>query len=263
MAIVSFMSILGAVLVTMIGVGVEHPGPNMVAFTTETSLPQAFLAVTNIVFAYASHVAFFGFIAELRVEEDFPKALFLLQGVDVSLYLLVAAIIYWYAGPEVTSPALGSTSPLLQKISYGIAIPTIVISGVVNGHVACKVIYVRLFREEDLMTKKNMKSYGIWALIVLSLWTVAFIIAEAIPVFRDLLGLVSSLFASWFSFGLSGVFWLSMNRGCYTKTKTKMFLTVLNALVFCIGGLTVSFCLGINDRVIANKCSADWACMQA
>ena len=247
MAIASFISILAAVFVTMIGVGVEHPGPSMVAVTTQTSLYQAFLSVTNIVFAYAGHVAFFSFISELRVPEDYPKALFLLQGIDVLMYLIAAGIIYRYAGPDVTSPALGSTSPLLQKVSYGIAIPTIVISGVVNGHVACKYIYVRLFRGTGMMAKKSLYSYGMWAFIALCLWTVAWIIAEAIPVFNDLLGLVSALFASWFSYGLSGAFWLYMNRGRYRESKKKMFLTVLNALLFCIGGVIVSFYFRTNE----------------
>ena len=45
------------------------------------------------------------------------------------MYLLVAIVIYVYAGASVASPALGSTSLLLQKLAYGIAIPTIVIAG--------------------------------------------------------------------------------------------------------------------------------------
>ena len=68
-------------------------------------------------------------MSELRTPESFPKALFLLQGADISMYLIVAIVIYRYAGTDVASPALGSTSPLLRKIAYGIAIPTIVIAG--------------------------------------------------------------------------------------------------------------------------------------
>ena len=45
------------------------------------------------------------------------------------MYLIVAIVTYRYAGVDVVSPALGSTSPLLQKIAYGVATPTIVIAG--------------------------------------------------------------------------------------------------------------------------------------
>jgi len=46
------------------------------------------------------------------------------------------------------------------------------------------------------MSKRTWSSFGMWALIVLVLWTIAWIVAEAIPVFNDLLSLISSLFTS-------------------------------------------------------------------
>ena len=156
------------------------------------------------------------------------------------MYLIVAIVTYRYAGHDVASPALGSTSPVLRKIAYGIAIPTIVIAGVINGHVAAKYIYVRLFRGTDRMSKRTWGSFGLWAAIVLVLWVVAWIIAQAIPVFNDLLSLISALFASWFTYGLSGVFWLFMNKGRYRESGRKMFLTVLNFVIFLIGAAIVS-----------------------
>lgn len=186
-------------------------------------------------------MAFFSFISELKDPETYPKALYLLQGIDTSMYLIVAIVIYRYAGTEVKSPALGSASPLLQKVAYGIAIPTIVIAGVINGHVAGKYIYVRMFRGTDRMSKRSWSSFGLWAIIILILWIIAWIIAEAIPVFNDLLSLISALFASWFTYGLSGVFWLYMNRGRYRESGRKMFLTGLNVTTFFIGAAIVSF----------------------
>lgn len=59
-----------------------------------------------------------------------------LQISDTILYLTAAVVIYRYTGEDVTSPALSSSTKLLEKIAYGIAIPTIVIAGVINGHVA-------------------------------------------------------------------------------------------------------------------------------
>ena len=105
--------------------------------------------------SFLGHVAFFSFISELKAPEQYPNALFLLQGVDTSMYLIVAIVTYRYVGDSVASPALGSTSPLLQKVAYGIAIPTIVIAGVINGHVAAKYVYIRLFRGTDRMSMKS------------------------------------------------------------------------------------------------------------
>ena len=122
MAIVSFISIIGSCLITMVGVGVTKPGAGSIAATMEASLATGFLAVTNIIFAYSGHVAFFSFISELRDPTEYPKALYLLQGVDTFMYLLVAGIIYGYAGNDVASPALGSASTVVKKVAYGIAI---------------------------------------------------------------------------------------------------------------------------------------------
>lgn len=66
------------------------------------------------------------------------------------------------------------------------------IAGVINGHVAAKYIYVRLFRGTDRMHKRSVLSIGSWVAITLVLWVIAWVIAEAIPVFNDLLSLIVS-----------------------------------------------------------------------
>ncbi|KAL8817011.1 MAG: hypothetical protein Q9223_004081 [Gallowayella weberi] len=235
MAVISFVSIIAAVLITMIGVGAENPGAKEIQSTVVTPFTKAFLATMNLVFAYAGHVAFFSFISEMKEPETYTKALYLLQGADVSMYLVVAVVTCRYGGADVASPALGSTAGILPKLAYGIAIPTIVMAGVINGHVAAKTVYVRLFRGTDKMSKQTWGSFLPWAIIVLLLWTVAWVIAEAIPVFNHLLGLSSALFASWFTYGLSGVFWLYLSHGRYRESKKKMALSALNMCIVCIG----------------------------
>lgn len=139
LTVLAFASILSAVLIALIGIGIEHPGKNIQA-TVDTNLYQAFLAVCNIVFSFckchtsllsypltstAGHVAFFSFMAELKDPKDYPKSLCLLQGIDLTLYIVSAVVIYCYAGQDVTSPALGSASPVVRKVAYGIALPTV------------------------------------------------------------------------------------------------------------------------------------------
>lgn len=70
------------------------------------------------------------------------------------------------------------------------------IAGVINGHVAAKYVYVRLFRGTDRMQKRTFLSVGSWVGISLVLWVVAWVIAEAIPVFNNLLSLIVSPTAS-------------------------------------------------------------------
>ena len=64
-------------------------------------------------------------MAELKDPKDYPKSLCLLQGIDLVLYMVASVVIYCYAGQDVTSPALGSASPIVRKVAYGIALPTV------------------------------------------------------------------------------------------------------------------------------------------
>ncbi|KAJ8068310.1 hypothetical protein OCU04_003873 [Sclerotinia nivalis] len=202
MGILAWYSGIGtAVLITMISVGIRSPPskPYTLWPRAHLSLREAFLSITNIVFAYAGHVAFFTFMSELREPDDFPKSLATLQIVEISLYLVSAIVIYVYAGSTVTSPALGSAGPVVSKIAFGVAIPTIVIAGVIFGHVASKYVFNKIFAGSPHINTRTKMSTMSWMGITLLLWIVAWVIAESIPVFNELLGLVSSLFASWFT----------------------------------------------------------------
>lgn len=109
----------------MIGVGVD-PKPGLhLDVIVHSSFAPAFLSVTNIIFAYAGHVAFFSFISEFKDPTEFPKALYLLQATDMSMYLVVAVVLYRYTGQDVSSPALSSASHVVMKVAYGLALPTV------------------------------------------------------------------------------------------------------------------------------------------
>lgn len=147
----------------------------------------------------AGHVAFISFQSELRDPREFKKALFLEQSIAIMFYMLISAVTYYYAGPLVTSPALGSANMLFTKIAFGFAIPTILIAGVVNGNVACKYIYIRVWKNTNVVHQTNLKSLGSWVAICAGLWVLAWILAESIPSFNALLGLIAALFGVWFS----------------------------------------------------------------
>ena len=125
---------------------------------------------------------------------------------------------------------------MVSKVAFGIAIGTIVIAGVVIAHVGAKTIYVRMFRGTNRMNERSLVSYGTWVLIVLVLWVIAWVIANAIPVFNDLLNLLAAAFASWFSFGLEGLFWLHMNKAQITSGRNIPLagLNILIVLMCCI-----------------------------
>ncbi|GIK06591.1 hypothetical protein Aspvir_002241 [Aspergillus viridinutans] len=261
MSMASCISIVTATTVTMIAIGVQAPDDIQVDATTEVSFQKAFLAVTNIIFAYIAHVAFFGFISEMHDPRDFPKSLTMLQVVDTSLYIVTAMVIYRYAGPDVASPALSSAGPVMKKVAYGLAIPTVVIAGVVFGHVACKYIYVRIFRGSAHLHQNSFLAIGSWVAIGLSVWVVAWVIAESIPVFNELLSLISSLFGSWFSYGLPAIFWLVMNKGRWFSTRSKICLTIVNILILAFACALCGMGLYVSGKSIHDSSSnASWTC---
>ncbi|RMD44775.1 hypothetical protein DV735_g367, partial [Chaetothyriales sp. CBS 134920] len=170
-----------------------------------------FNAVCNITFAYAGHVAFYVFIAELRDPREFPKALAFLQISDITIYTLTGAIIYVFARDNVKAPAIESASPLFVKIAYGVASVTIVIAGVINGHVVAKALYKMYFcKRPEVMGENTWRARMPWYAINGGLWLLAYLLAEAIPVFSNIVGLTGALFASWFTFGIPALYWFHM-----------------------------------------------------
>ncbi|OGM50864.1 amino acid transporter, partial [Aspergillus bombycis] len=262
LSLVSFISILSAVIITMIGVGILAPGAGSMQVTVKTDLVHGFTSVTNIVFAFGIWTCrLLRFCRRVEGPPGLPKALCLLQSIDISLYIIAAVVIYRYGGADVASPALGSASPVVSKVAYGIALPTIIIAGVINGHIAFKYIYIRIFRGTDRMHKRDWVAVSSWVGIAASLWILAWIIAEAIPVFSNLLSLITALFASWFTFGLSGMFWLYMNKGLWFSSPKKILLTLVNLLAIVVAATLCGLGLYVSGKAIHDDpSSASFSC---
>ncbi|CAI0643637.1 unnamed protein product [Colletotrichum noveboracense] len=263
MSAASCVSIVVAVLITVVDVAIEKPiGAGSVDIFRKLGFSPAFLAVTNIAGAFSSHSIFFSVIAEFKNPDDWPKALAFLQITDTTLYLISAVIIYVYAGPDVPSPALSAAgSATIRKAIWGVAIPTIAIAAVIYAHVASQYIFTRIFGNTKHVVRRTKLSTAAWLLVTLGIWGIGMVISESIPVFNNLLGLVSAAFASWFSFGLPGIFWLWMHYGNWFsnwKQKTQFFFTSLLLVVgilLCVLGLWVSI-----ESIASASGSKPWTC---
>ncbi|KAJ5281653.1 hypothetical protein N7478_007025 [Penicillium angulare] len=206
----------------MVALGIENPGA-VVHPLVETNLVTGFMSAANIAFSYVSHNTFFTFMAELENPRDFPKALALLQTVDMTLYIIASVVIYRYAGASVEPPALGSASPL------------IVTAGVINSHVAAKSIKIHAFAGTDRMHKRDWVAVSSWVGIAVAPWIIAWIIAMAIPNFSSMLTLITALFGSWFTFIFTFIFGFHLNQIMWFSSPRKILLTFLNTLAICVG----------------------------
>ncbi|KAJ4378249.1 hypothetical protein N0V86_005949 [Didymella sp. IMI 355093] len=245
LSILSCTSIIVAVFIAMIGIGITKPDAgHILVVRPDIPFVEGLGPVLNIILAYTGHVAFISFQSELADPREFKKALFFEQGIAITFYMTISAVIYYHAGPLVTSPALGSASPVVTKIAFGFAIPTIIIAGVVNGSVACKYIYIRMWKGTNVVHQKTWKSMISWYGICALFWVVAWILAESIPNFNLLLGLIAALFGSWFSYALPMAMWFYQHRGHWFENRRMAMWTLLNAFLFCIG-VAIQFSLGM------------------
>ncbi|KAK3073597.1 hypothetical protein LTR53_004696 [Teratosphaeriaceae sp. CCFEE 6253] len=220
----SCASIATATLVAVISISISRPGlgtahpflpPGLSTF------PRAAGAVSSIILAYNGHIAYPTIISEMHTPRDFPKALVLLETVTISFYLVVAVVIYTFAGQSVTAPALGSASPTVRKIAYAFAVPTIIVAGVIAALVAAKQLYAYAWAAQPkVMREKSARARWSWRGILAGLWVLAWVIAGVIPMFGLLLALIGALFGTWFALGFPSLLWLGMNwrgtaRGSY------------------------------------------------
>lgn len=149
----------------------------------------------------------------------------------------------------------------MRKAIWGVAIPTIVIAGVIYGHVAGKYIFGRIFRNTKHIVRRTKVSTLVWVLMTLSMWALALIIAESIPVFNSLLGFVSALFVSWFSYGLPGIFWLWMQRGHWFDSRARIckfaanIVLLITGFLLCVLGLWASI-----EAIATEKSTKPWSC---
>lgn len=132
------------VLIVTIAVGIQNrpsaapPGVwvSNYKIVNQPSFIDAITALTTIVFAYAGTPAFFSIAAEMRDPVHYGRALVVCQSVVTAFYLTIGIVVYYYCGSYVSSPALGSAGPTMKIMSYGFALPGLLVSTLLFIHVS-------------------------------------------------------------------------------------------------------------------------------
>ena len=188
--------------------------PIVRAFPKNITFVTAMSAFLNISYTFIGQITLPSFIAEMREPKDFPKALWAVTVAEVVVFSLVGAIMYKYTGEQyMTSPAFGSIgNEFFKKLAFSFMIPTLIFLGVLYASVSARFIFFRLFDGTRHKTSHTVVGWAAWAAILAVTWLAAFIIAEIIPFFSDLLSLMSSLFDSFFGFIFWGVAYFRMRE---------------------------------------------------
>ncbi|KAF5345039.1 hypothetical protein D9758_010420 [Tetrapyrgos nigripes] len=216
-----------------------------VSGTTFVSGMSAFL---NITYTLVGQAMIPSFIAEMKNPKDFPKAIWAVTLAEVVVFSICGAVVYHFVGNQyMTSPGFGSLEEPYKKIAFSFAIPTIVFLGSLYSSVTSRFIFFRIFRKSHHLHSNTFIGWATWVGIVGVTWVFAFIIAEVIPFFSDMLSLMSSLFDGWFGFIFWAMAYLSLYpgkerwRGPLRSAETLMnYFFILLGFYILIAGTYVS-----------------------
>ncbi|KAJ5086042.1 hypothetical protein N7532_010813 [Penicillium argentinense] len=238
---IDFASIIVAIGISIIATGVQSNEPTNIstpwsAWPKENlTFSEAFVAISNIAFAYAFSSAQPTFMDEMHTPKDFTKSIITLATTQMTIYTVTGALIYAFVGQNVQSPALLSAGPLLAKIAFGVALPVIFISGSINATVACRFIHGRIYQDSIVRYVNTAKGWITWLVVVAFINILAWIIAEAIPFFSELLSICGCLLVSGFSFYIPPVLWFFLLKEGTLFEKHNIRHAFLNLIVFIVG----------------------------
>ncbi|KAJ5361545.1 hypothetical protein N7541_002389 [Penicillium brevicompactum] len=220
LAWIGLFSILTSILIVTVAVGIQDrptAAPKDAVWVPDYKIvgdpdfTSAITAVCTIVFAYAGTPAFFSIAAEMREPRHFNRSLFLCQGVVTVYYLAIGIVIYYFCGSYVSSPALGSAGPVVKKVSYGFALPGLLVSTLLFIHITGKYVFIRILHGSRHLAANTLTHWAVWLGCTIGTAIFAYIIASAIPVFSDLVSLVGALLGTPMCFQPMGGMWLYDN----------------------------------------------------
>ncbi|KAF1849042.1 uncharacterized protein K460DRAFT_84323 [Cucurbitaria berberidis CBS 394.84] len=264
-------SIIATVLIVMITLGVQGPkdpeAPLNLKAIGNPTFTQAVSAFLNIAFAYAGNQAFPTVLAEMEnPSRDFPRAVTIEKSISTVIYVVVASTVYALSGEQVASPAIGSLQITMAKVSYGVSFVGLMGTGLIFGMTSARYLYVFFMRQISLFKhNKNLKDgsarrssvtsdpsrgrrssfalpeaskrteRAVWLFAVTLFWVVVWILANAIPVFNSLLNISSSLLLSWFTWGVTVLFWFHLNwNGKWRSSRKKLALAAFNVFIMAL-----------------------------
>lgn len=202
LTIAGFISIFAAVFIVVVAVttrdrpaaapqeGEFELGYYAIAYPT---FSMGMVATCTIFVSSAGTSAFLPVISEMREPRDFRKALYTCMAIVTSAYLAFALVVYRWCGQWVAAPSLGSAGDKIKIVAYAVGFIGLWVSACLYLHVAAKYVFVRILRNSKHLQANTMVHWGTWLGCTCGLCTIAFVLAEAIPIFNYLVGLTGAL----------------------------------------------------------------------
>ena len=221
----------------------------------------------------------------MRDPQYYTRSLLICQGSVTCVYLVIGIIVYYFCGSYVASPALGSAGILMKKVSYGFALPGLIVTTALALHVSkvtcntsisrssvlilvqltAKYIFVRVLRGSEHLSKNTWVHWVTWIGMTFGVTVISYCIASGIPVFDSLVSLIGALLGTLMAFQPMGCMWLYDNWKKPERDLKWMLMACWSCFVVVAGTyLTVA---GTYGSVVAIKTSYDeaggsgaWSC---
>lgn len=275
LAWVGMFSILAAIFSVTIATGVQDrpaAAPQTGDFKSNWELvghptfAQAMSAISSLIFAFAGVPAYFSIASEMRNPKQYVWSLALCRGIAIGTYLIIGIVVYYFCGSFVASPALGSAGALMKKISYGLALPGLMVSMVLYTHLTAKYVFIRLLRNSKHLTSNSFVHWSTWIGCVFGTAIIAYCIASGIPAFGGLVSLMGAVFGTLMCFQPMGAMWFYDNWNAPNRgTMWWKFMVGWASFVIIIGTFlmvagTYGSVLGLIDIFKTSNGSAAWTC---
>ncbi|RWA06914.1 hypothetical protein EKO27_g8179 [Xylaria grammica] len=159
-----------------------------------TNLIGALNGLLSGVLAFAGLQLFIEFMAEMRRPHDFLKGMFVAQAVIYTAYVVYGSFMYYYQGQYTFNPSyIGVSDYGWQTAGNVLTLLSGLIAAALYGNIGIKVFYnnvlVDIFKA-PLITSKGGKIF--YAAIVPVWWSIAFVIAAAIPAYVYFVSIISA-----------------------------------------------------------------------
>ncbi|TLD23557.1 neutral amino acid permease [Venturia nashicola] len=262
-----FISIYVAVFIVVIGV-TTHKRPALAPQTGDFDLGYhtiayptfavGMVASSTIFVSSAGTSAFLPVISEMKNPLDYNKAVYTCMAIVQASYLTFSLVVYKWCGKWVANPSLGSAGETVKKVTFGIGLIGLIVSACLYLHVGAKYVFVRILRDSKHLQQNTKVHWITWISCTTILGALAFILAEAIPIFNFIIALVGSFCFAPLAISLPGWLWLYDHMDYWKGGIVKKiqflfhwFLIVLGAF-FLVGGT-----YGVINQIIAAYASGE------
>ena len=194
LCVVSVLTISGSVGIVIVALVVNGRAADVESpiFAEGLDFMQFMQSQSAIYFTFSGQFMFFELMSEMKDFTEFTKTFRIAGPFQVSIYLLVGCVGYYYKGTEASGYFLDNLGfGPAYRVASALLCFHIIVGFVIVGNVLCRILHIQFspFRANDLSWRGRLE----WAAVGFGVTATSFVIANAIPFFDLLTGLIGGL----------------------------------------------------------------------